>query len=58
MRHISITIILLLLQMSVASATPQDDVNEILALDQAPFGVVFEVVEGDDDALPDYNIDP
>jgi len=54
-----LTIISILFLSSVAQATPQDEVNEILSQKQAPFGVVFEVVEGDDDALewaiPDIN---
>ena len=48
--RISLTLICLFLA-GVAQATPQEDVNNILTLKQAPFGVVFEVVEGDDDAL-------
>ena len=59
MRNISLFAILLLLQIGVTHATPQDEINDILAQKQAPFGVVFEVVEGDDDALewamPDIN---
>ncbi len=49
--RISLSIVFLLLQLGVAHATSQDDVNTILAEKEAPFGVVFEVVEGDDDAL-------
>ena len=48
---LSLSIIILLLQTGVAIATPQDEINNILSEKQAPFGVVFEVVEGDDDAL-------
>ena len=51
MRHLFLVVIYLLIQSGVAQAAPQDDVNNILTLKQAPFGVVFEVVEGDDDAL-------
>ncbi len=57
--YLNLTFIFLLFQAGVVQATPQDDVNDILAQKQAPFGVVFEVVEGDDDALewaiPDIN---
>lgn len=49
--HLSLTIIFFLFQVGAAQATSQDDVNNILTQKQAPFGVVFEVVEGDDDAL-------
>ena len=50
-RHTSLFFIFLLFQTGVVNATPQDDINTILTQKQAPFGVVFEVVEGDDDAL-------
>jgi len=49
--RLSLILIFLLFQAGIAQATPQDDINDILTLKQAPFGVVFEVVEGDDDAL-------
>jgi len=48
---LGLSIIFLLLQVDVAYATTQDDVNNILAEKEAPFGVVFEVVEGNDSAL-------
>jgi intracellular sulfur oxidation DsrE/DsrF family protein len=48
---LSLIIIFLYFQIGAALATSQDDINNILAEKQAPFGVVFEVVEGDDDAL-------
>ena len=35
----------------VPAAAPDGDVDRVLALDEAPFGVVFEVVSGDPDAL-------
>ncbi|MDX2419374.1 MAG: DsrE family protein [Xanthomonadales bacterium] len=36
---------------TVANASTQDDIKEILAQNDAPFGVVFEIVEGNGDAL-------
>lgn len=34
-----------------ASAGAQDQINQIMASQEAPFGIVFEIVEADDDAL-------
>ncbi len=51
MRRLSFFILFSLLQLGFAHASTQDEINDILELKQAPFGVVFEVVEGDDDAL-------
>lgn len=36
---------------TTASAGTEEKIQEILAQDDAPFGVVFEIVEGRDDAL-------
>lgn len=41
----------LLLAASTALAGNQDSIDELLARDSAPFGVVFEIVESDGDAL-------
>lgn len=38
-------------QVSTAVASSQDRINELLAQSNAPFGVVFEIVEGRADAL-------
>ena len=50
MRHI-LLILLFLSSGTFAQASNQDSINHILKLDTPPFGVVFEVVEGDRDAL-------
>lgn len=36
---------------TTASAGNQEQINQIMALQDPPFGVVFEIVEGDDNAL-------
>lgn len=43
--------VLLLASFGVAANT---DVEQVLAADEAPFGVVFEIVEADEDALEDF----
>jgi len=43
--------LLLMIPFSTAMASNQRDIEEILALDEAPFGVVFEIVEGSNNAL-------
>ena len=50
MRQIGL-IIILVLQMGVAHATAQSEIDAIIAQQEAPFGVVFEVVEGNGSAL-------
>ena len=42
---------ILLLFLSPLSATNQKEIDHILKMDSAPFGVIFEVVEGKADAL-------
>lgn len=42
---------LLVVAVQVLAAAPDSDVDRVLALDQAPPGVVFEVVSGDPNAL-------
>ncbi len=42
---------ILLMFLSAASASNQNEIEHILKMDSAPFGVIFEVVEGDEDAL-------
>ena len=42
---------ILLLCLTPLSASNQKEINHILKMDSAPFGVIFEVVEGDADAL-------
>jgi len=37
--------------LNIAQADTQAQINEILTQDSEPFGVVFEIVESDDDAL-------
>lgn len=44
-------LIIFLLSTSIALASNQDEINKILAMQQSPIGVVFEVVERDSDAL-------
>lgn len=51
MRYLPIFLVILLLPFTLAQASNQDDINDILAMEQSPIGVVFEVVEGDSDAL-------
>jgi intracellular sulfur oxidation DsrE/DsrF family protein len=51
MRRFSLLVPLLLLLTGFSYADTQDRINAILAEDSAPFGVVFEIVEGDRDAL-------
>lgn len=51
MRYLTIFLLTLFLPFTMAHANNQDDINQILAMEQSPIGVVFEVVEGDDDAL-------
>ena len=51
MRYLSIMIFLLLVPLISLQASNLDEVNEILAMEQSPLGVVFEIVEGDGDAL-------
>ena len=51
MRFLSIVIFFLLLPLKSIQANNLDEVNEILAMKQSPIGVVFEIVEGDGDAL-------
>jgi len=56
MRRIILASIISLFSISVlfaaqAQASNQAEINHLLALEQAPFGVVFEIVEGSDDAL-------
>lgn len=51
MRILYVVLIVLLLPLSLAQANNQDEINKILAMDQSPIGVVFEVVEGNGDAL-------
>jgi len=49
--HYLYILIMLLLPISSVQASNQDDINEILAMEQSPIGVVFEIVERDGDAL-------
>lgn len=51
MRYLSIVISLLLLPVTSTQAGNQDEINRILAMQASPIGVVFEVVEGDGNAL-------
>jgi intracellular sulfur oxidation DsrE/DsrF family protein len=51
MRFVSIILVLFILPFTLANASNQDEINEILAMKQSPLGVVFEIVEGDGDAL-------
>ncbi len=51
MRYLFYILPVLLLPLTLAQASNQDEINEILAKEQSPIGVVFEVVEGDGDAL-------
>jgi len=43
--------LVLLSPLSPLSASNQKQIDHILKMDSAPFGVIFEVVEGDEDAL-------
>ncbi len=40
-----------LLMLMSAPTRAQSDIDQLLALDEAPFGVVFEIVEDEEDAL-------
>ncbi|WP_455218387.1 DsrE family protein [Kaarinaea lacus] len=51
MRYIFFVLLVLLLPLTLAQASNQDEVNKILAMEKSPIGVVFEVVEGDSNAL-------
>lgn len=51
MRKVFYILLILLLTFGQAQASNQDEINDILAMEQSPIGVVFEVVEGNDDAL-------
>ena len=55
MRHPAITLLsfiaFLTLAARVPAAAPDGEVDRVMALDEAPPGVVFEVVSGDPDAL-------
>lgn len=44
-------LLLLLFQLPSALASNQSEIDAIIAQDESPFGVVFEIVEGSDDAL-------
>ena len=45
------SLLLATLLLAVSPAQAQDSVNQLLQRDEAPFGVVFEIVEGEEDAL-------
>ncbi len=47
----SLTLLLLLLPLTASAMDDQKEVNYILKMDTPPLGVVFEVIEGDVDAL-------
>jgi intracellular sulfur oxidation DsrE/DsrF family protein len=51
MRGFILLCLFTLIQTTVVQAGTQDEINELLAQKDAPFGVVFEIVEGSDDAL-------
>lgn len=51
MRFLPAVLAILLLPFSPAQASNQEEINDILAMQQSPIGVVFEVVEGDGNAL-------
>jgi intracellular sulfur oxidation DsrE/DsrF family protein len=51
MRRFILSLFLTLATASHVLAGSQQEVEQLLAQDDAPFGVVFEIVEGDSDAL-------
>lgn len=51
MRYLFIAITAAILPFTFAQAGNQDEIDKILAMEQSPLGVVFEVVEGNGDAL-------
>jgi intracellular sulfur oxidation DsrE/DsrF family protein len=51
MRGFILLCLSVLFYVTAAQAGTQEEINELLTQDDAPFGVVFEIVEGNDDAL-------